>query len=238
MKIYGLQQLTLLDYPGHTACTVFLSGCNYACPYCHNSELAREAVNCGAIDERWFFDFLDRRKNVLEGVAITGGEPTIYSSLYDFIKEIKSHGYLVKLDTNGSNPSLLEDLIEDRLVDYVAMDIKSDPGRYAFACGKRYVAMDKVGSSIKLLIQGGEAGKIDYEFRTTVVDELLGPEDFKAIGKLIHGAKRYYIQPFVDSPSVPCRGFHTPSMKKLSKCLQAVGTMDVEIVEIRGSVMK
>ena len=233
MQIYGLQRLTLLDFPGRVACTVFVTGCNFRCPFCHNMDLAELSVDTGLFDEEDFFDFLEDRKGILDGVAITGGEPLLNPEIEIFMRRIKNHGYLVKLDTNGSNPRELRECIASGLVDYVAMDIKSSPGKYASACGKSHVPMDKIRESIKIL----KRSDVDYEFRTTVVDELHDVNDFEQIGRLIEGADVYYIQPFVDSPGVPCRGFHPPTWEKLVKCQNAVQG-HVGEVSVRGSVLQ
>jgi len=233
MRIYGLQRLTLLDFPGQVACTVFLSGCNFRCPYCHNMGLAELHVDSGLLDEEDFFDFLEDRKGILDGVAITGGEPLLNPEVELFLRRIKDLGFLVKLDTNGSNPRELRECINAGLVDYIAMDIKSSPGKYASACGKQHVQMEKIKESIKIIKRSG----VDYEFRTTAVDELHDVDDFEQIGRLIDGADAYYIQPFVDSPGVPCCGFHPPTWEKLVKCQNAVGG-HVGEVSVRGTVLQ
>jgi len=227
LKISGLQKLTLLDYPGHTACTVFLSGCNFRCPFCHNYELATGKSNAN-ISEDELFEFLKTRSAVLDGVAITGGEPCINKELIPFIERVRSLGFMVKLDTNGAYPFVLEILLSRHLVDYVAMDIKNSEKKYAATCGLSFIDFAQIRKSIDFIIRSD----IPYEFRTTVVDELHDTSDFTSIGELIHGAKSYYLQSFVDRESVPFSGFHSPSHEKLNECKEAVQSF-VQNVYIR-----
>ena len=192
MKISGLQKLSLVDFDGHIGCTIFLSGCNFACPFCHNSRLVKN--NEAEIPQGEVMEYLVKRKNMLDSVTISGGEPTIYPDLPDFIAKIKKLGYLIKLDTNGTNPQMIKDLFEYNLIDYVAMDIKNSYRNYNLTCGK-ILDIDKIKESIKYIMNCG----IDYEFRTTLVDGHHNHEDIKAIGKMIKNAKRYYLQKFEDS---------------------------------------
>ena len=195
MLIGGLQKLTLIDYPGKIACTVFTVGCNFRCHFCHNPELidpARFKLS-EIIEEKSFFDFLNSRRGLLDGVCITGGEPTLYPDLPEFIKKIKALGFFVKLDTNGTNPEMLLALVAEKLIDYAAMDIKTSPRKdsYEKVTG---VAVDfnNVQKSIKAIMQGG----LEYEFRTTVVPALHSEEDILEIADFIKGAKKYYLQKF------------------------------------------
>ena len=192
MKISGLQKLTLLDYPGKMACTVFTYGCNFRCPFCHNALLVTEE-NSDCIDEDEFFSFLKKRQGILDGVCISGGEPTLQKDLPEFISKIKALGYYVKLDTNGSSPLLLKKLIEEKLIDYVAMDIKNSPAKYDITCGCR-VDIDVVKQSVSIIKQSG----IDHEFRTTTVKEYHRAEDFEVIADWIEGSK-YFLQHFENS---------------------------------------
>lgn len=196
MTIGGLQKFTLLDYPGKIAATVFLVGCNFQCPFCDNPDLVLpEAIKIAPkIKERQFFDFLKERKNLLEGVVICGGEPTIHKDLPIFIKKIKKLGFSVKLDTNGSNPEMLKKLIADKLLDYVAMDVKAPKEKYEEVSGAE-VDIEAIEKSIEIL----KSNKLDYEFRTTVVPTLLSKEDILKIVKWISPAKKYFLQNF--SPS-------------------------------------
>jgi len=190
MIIAGLQKLTLIDYPGKLACTVFLSGCNFRCPWCYSAELVlpEKIKDQPKIPEKELFDFLKEKKGLIEGVVICGGEPTVQKGLIVFIKKIKDLGYLAKLDTNGSNPETLKALIDKDLIDYVAMDIKLPKERYKEIFSK----VDNIQKSIDILKQD----KVDYEFRTTVVPSVLKKEDIVKIGQWISGAKKYYLQNF------------------------------------------
>ena len=193
MKISGLQKLTLLDYPGKMACTVFTYGCNFRCGFCHNALLVTEE-NSDNISEDEFFSFLKKRQGILEGVCITGGEPTLQPDLREFITKVRSLGYAVKLDTNGTNPRLLKSLIQENLLDYVAMDIKHSPDKYDFICGCE-VDIDSIKESVSIIIDSG----IDHEFRTTTVREYHTAEDFDAIAEWIKGDSKYFLQHFKDS---------------------------------------
>lgn len=195
MKISGLQKMTLLDYPGKVAATVFTGGCNFRCPYCHNAPLVLNDRDVQDISEEVFFDFLAKRKGLLDGVCISGGEPLLQREIERFISEIRSLGFLVKLDTNGSVPSKLKELVGDGLIDYVAMDIKNSPASYARTAGTSEDILPKVKQSVAFLL----AGHVEYEFRTTVVKGFHTKEDFATIGEWIQGARRYFLQNFVDS---------------------------------------
>ncbi len=212
MKIHGLQKMTLLDFPGRVACTVFLGGCDMRCPFCHNAELidgSAEAI----MDETELLAFLEKRRGLLDGVAFTGGEPTLRKDLPDLFRRIKAMGYPIKLDTNGLHPDRLKALLDEGLVDYVAMDIKNCPEKYAVTAGLETVDLDKIQQSIDLL----KNGTVDYEFRTTVVDELHEAEDFEKIGAWIAGARAYYLQAFTDRDTVVFENLHAPSRE----CMEA-----------------
>ena len=236
MKIHGLQKMTLLDFPGHVACTVFLGGCDLRCPYCHNYELATGQAP-PIMEEEELFSFLSKRKGLLDGVAITGGEPCLHPDLPVFIGRIKAMGYPVKLDTNGTHPAVLREVLEKGLVEYVAMDIKNSPSKYALTAGiaqpgeplQTAPFVDKIRESAGLLMASG----IDYEFRTTVVDELHEVQNFDEIGKWIAGARRYFLQCFTDRDTVPFGGLSAPSKEKLSACAERVRAY-VQDVQIRG----
>ena len=210
MKLHGLQKMTLLDFPGHVACTVFLGGCDFRCPFCHNFELV-DGTAPAVMEDREFFSFLEKRHGLLDGVAITGGEPCLHPDLPAFIRKIREMGFGVKLDTNGDHPTLLRELLREGLVDYVAMDIKNSPSRYAETVGLESLDLTPVRESVRILMED----TADYEFRTTVVDELHGEDDCRAIGDWIRGAKRYFLQPFTDRDTVPFEGFHAPSDERL-----------------------
>ncbi|MFH1036829.1 MAG: anaerobic ribonucleoside-triphosphate reductase activating protein [Patescibacteria group bacterium] len=193
MPIGGLQKLTLIDYPGHLAATVFLTGCNFRCPWCYSSEivLPEKIKKQPKISEKELFEFLKERKELIEGVVICGGEPTTSKELVPLVKKIKEMGFLVKLDTNGSNPKTLKKLISDKLVDYVAMDIKAPKDKYGEITGVK-IDVKKIQESIDTL----KEGKVDYEFRTTIVPTLHTKEDILKMARWISGAKKYYLQNF------------------------------------------
>ena len=210
MKIYGLQKMTLLDFPGRVACTVFLGLCDFRCPYCHNFELV-DGTAVPLMEEEEFFSFLSKRKGLLDGVAVTGGEPTIHADLPEFVRRIRSLGFPVKLDTNGYHPDMLRRLLEEKLIDYAAMDIKNSPEKYASTAGRETLDLSPVRESIALLMGSGT----DYEFRTTVVKEFHEQRDFEEIGKMIEGAGKYYLQSFADRDSVPFGGLSAPSKEEM-----------------------
>ena len=191
MTFGGLEKFTLIDYPGKIACVAYTIGCNFRCPYCHNPELVDETVE-SRITEKEFFDFLGERTHILEGVVITGGEPTMHGDLPAVMERIKSLGYLVKLDTNGTNPVMLHQVVEAGIVDYVAMDIKSPLRKYS-ATVARPVDIEAIQSSIDFLL----SAPVEYEFRTTVIKGMQTPEDIEEMGKEIKGARRYFLQKFI-----------------------------------------
>lgn len=227
MDIHGLQKMTLLDFPGRVACTVFLGGCDLRCPFCHNAELI-DGTAKPVMDSAELLEFLRKRKGLLDGVAVTGGEPLL-RDLTGLFSEIKALGYPVKLDTNGFHPDRLRALLEARLVDYVAVDIKNSPERYAETVGLPSVDLAPLYDTVALLL-GCET---EYEFRTTVVDELHDRESFRAIGELIRGAARYYLQPFTDRDTVIFSGLHAPSATALETYAGTVKPF-VSNVSIRG----
>ena len=227
--IKGLQTLTLLDYPGKVACTVFTGGCNFRCPFCHNGGIVLNPGAEPSIPAEKVFDLLKKRKGVLEGVCITGGEPTLWKGLWDFAKEIKAMGYSVKLDTNGTNPELMHKLILAGVVDYVAMDVKNCPDKYAETIGVKGFNIQPVKDSVRLLLQG-TAG---YEFRTTVVKGMHTPQDIVEIGKWIQGADKYFIQPYRDSDLVIDRSCERHSDEELQAILAAAREY-VPAAELRG----
>lgn len=209
MLILGLTKTTLLDYPGHVAAALFAGGCNFRCPYCHNSDIVLKSNSLTAIADREILSFLNKRRSVLTGVCITGGEPTLYSDLPDLITQIRKLGYLVKLDTNGTNPQMLHDLIRAGLIDYCAMDIKNSPEKYGVTTGfpKDCAAFNltAIEESVEILMHQNQ---ISYEFRTTIVKELHDETDMLAISQWIAGAEAYFLQSYKDSDGVFCQGFH------------------------------
>ena len=192
VKIAGFQKLTLLDFPGKTACTVFTWGCNLRCPFCHNAGLVTEPLTDSVTTDE-LYAFLRKRAGLLDGVCVTGGEPLLQPDLPDFLLPIRDMGYAVKLDTNGTNPEKLREICESGLIDMVAMDIKNCPEKYAATAGTERISIDAVHRSVRYLMQ---QGKIPYEFRTTVVRQYHTAEDFAAIGKWIRGADAYFLQNF------------------------------------------
>ena len=202
MQIHGFNKTTLLDFPGHLASTVFTGGCNMRCPYCQNADLVLNPMSQPLISEEVVFDHIKKRKGIIEGVCITGGEPTLQADLEDFIKRLKELGVMVKLDSNGYRPEVLKRLMENGLLDYVAMDIKSSLDDYHTVAGVK-LDTSLIKESIDLL----KNGPIDYEFRTTVVKELHSKETFEKIGELLSGAKQYFLQGYIDSERVIERRF-------------------------------
>lgn len=198
MLILGMQKTTLLDYPGKVATTLFTGGCNFRCPYCHNRDLVMPPADVFAYSMDEIFEHLNKKKKILDGVCITGGEPTLHKDLPEFIKQIKDLGLLVKLDSNGTNPSMLKSLIDNSLIDYVAMDIKHAKDKYnTIACMKTF-DIEPIQESINILMEG----KIDYEFRTTIMKECHNSQDMEAIGRWLKGAKAYYLQSYKESEQV------------------------------------
>ncbi|MBQ9940379.1 MAG: anaerobic ribonucleoside-triphosphate reductase activating protein [Clostridia bacterium] len=197
MVFGGLQKLTLLDFPGKVACTVFTKGCNFYCPFCHNAFLVNNSP-VPDIHEDEILSFLKKRTGVLDGVCITGGEPLINPGIHNFIKEVKSLGFAVKLDTNGYLPEKLESLVNEGLIDYVAMDVKNCFEKYDVTSGCKNTDISKIKKSISFLL----SDKVDYEFRTTVVKPLHTPRDIESLAAQISGAKRYFLQNYVDSGNI------------------------------------
>jgi len=228
MKIHGLQKMTLLDFPGKVACTVFLGGCDWRCPFCHNFELA-DGTAKPVMDSEELLDFLKKRTGLLDAAAFTGGEPCLHRELPELIRSIRDMGFAVKLDTNGCHPDMLNVMLEQGLLDYVAMDIKNSPAKYPMTVGMPEVDMVPVYESIDLLLKGS----CRCEFRTTVVKELHEEADFEEIGKMIAGADKYFLQSFTDRDSVPFTGLHAPDEQDLKK-FAAIAALYVKNVELRG----
>ena len=229
MKIHGLQKMTLLDFPGRVACTVFLGGCDMRCPFCHNAELI-DGTAPAVMESDGLLDFLKKRQGLLDGVAVTGGEPLLRGKeLAELAEKIRELGYPLKLDTNGTHPERLRELIDRGLVQYVAMDIKNSPERYAQTCGLETMDLGPVRESAALLMEGRTA----YEFRTTVVAELHDEESFRGIGEWIAGAQQYFLQKFTDRDTVPFEGFHAPSDEQM-KLYRAVAREYIPGAELRG----
>ena len=234
MRICGLNKTTLLDYPGHVAATVFAGGCNFRCPYCHNSDLVLAPGNIQEIPRQELEAFLTKRKGVLQGICITGGEPTLQNELDQFIRWVKDLGYLVKLDTNGYQPEVLERLLREQLLDYVAMDIKASKENYSLAVGMD-VELGPIEESVRLLMDS----KIPYEFRTTVVKGIHKIEEFAQIGQWLSGATAYYLQAYRENEKElmrvtgRARAFGTFSRTEMEQ-MQALAQKYIPIVGIRG----
>lgn len=217
MNIHGLQKMTLLDFPEHIACTVFLGGCDFRCPYCHNFELV-DGSAAPLMDDEKFFGFLEKRHGLLDGVAITGGEPLMRTDIADFIRKIRAMGFKVKLDTNGYHPERLQELYREGLLDYVAMDIKNSLPKYGLTVGLDYLDTQRILKSISIIMNSG----IPYEFRTTVVHDLHSDEDFVEIGEMIKGASHYYLQQYTERDTVPDKNLTAPSEEDMERYLGIV----------------
>lgn len=204
MKFGGFQKLSLLNYPDKMACAVFTIGCNFRCPYCHNAELV-----CGEsrqIDTEQVLAYLNKRKEILDGICISGGEPLMTDRVLPFMEKVKELGYLIKLDTNGSYPERLQTVITEGLVDHAAMDVKNTAAGYAETIGLPEAPLAQIRESINIL----KEGRIPYEFRTTVVQEFHSADDIREIAAELSGAAVWYLQPFRDAPEVPLKGLHAP----------------------------
>ncbi len=215
MRIYGLQKLSLVDYPGKTAAVLFTGGCNFRCPFCHNFGLVQDPGE--PLDDGEVFGYLKKRTGLLDAVVITGGEPLIHPDIADLIEKVRALGYPVKLDTNGTFPARLAELLTRGLVDYVAMDIKNSREKYYLTAGCD-VDLDSVNKSIMLL----KSGTTDFEFRTTVVSQLHEEEDFVNIGEWIKGGEKYYLQRFKDSENVPYGNLTAPSDSEMERFLSVI----------------
>ena len=234
MKIAGLQKMTLLDYPGKVACTVFLPGCNFCCPFCHNAELLDGTIS-PVVDDGELLEFLEKRRGVLDAVCVSGGEPTLHPGLGDLLRAIKDMGYLVKLDTNGYRPDVLKQLAADGVLDYVAMDIKNSPPKYAVTAGVNMLDLTALEESIAFLM----TGELDYEFRTTVAAQLHDAQSVREMGQwlltLSGGMKirRFFLQPFVDRDTVVYSGLSAPTEEELNHYILCMEPF-AEMAEIRG----
>ena len=228
LLIKGFQKLTLLDYPGKTACTVFTGGCNYRCPFCHNAGLVTR-LDTGIIEESEVFEHLKKRQGILDGIAISGGEPLLQSGIEDFLAKIKELGYEIKLDTNGSFPKELKSIIDKGLCDFVAMDIKNSKERYPETVGISTFDISAVEECVNILMNG----TVDFEFRTTVTKNFHTIEGIENIGKWIKGVEKYYLQNFVDSGNLIDSNVTGVSKEEMKEMLEAVKKY-VPTAEIRG----
>ena len=228
MVIHGIQKLTLVDYPGHPAAILFTGDCNFRCPFCQNASLVLSSSSEPLIADEEIFSFLTKRKGMLDGVVVTGGEPTLQKDLIPYLGRLKGLGYLVKLDTNGYRPDVLEKSMESGYVDYVAMDIKTSLDEYPVVAGIKNLDVSRIERSVELL----KSGAVDYEFRTTVVEPLHHKENFEKIGELLKGCRRYYLQSFVDSGNIIGKNCFPPSQEQLKNYLKTVSNY-IESVSIR-----
>ena len=229
MVIHGLQKLTLLDYPGHTACTVFTGRCNWRCPFCHNASLVLRPEEQPVIDQEEFFAFLKKRRGLLDGVAVTGGEPTLNRDLPDFLRRVKEQGFETKLDTNGTNPTMLREILSAGLADYVAMDIKAGRDNYPAVTGTVRPGLAAVEESVELL----KACGVEHEFRTTVVRELHSEADFADIGRWLRGEERYFLQAFKDSGDL-VSGSCSPCTREEMERFLSIVRESIPGAELRG----
>lgn len=211
LKIHGFNKTTLLDYPGRLAATIFLGDCNFRCPFCHNMNLVLNSKEEPYIEDKEVLEYLDKRKNILEGVCISGGEPTLHLELTDFIREIKKLGLNVKLDSNGYRPEIIMNLKEEGLIDYIAMDIKAPKDKYCQVAGVKSLDMDRIQKSIDYIMNNFD----EYEFRTTVVKELHTRDDILNIAEWLKGCKKYKLQNYRESEGVMVAGFSSYTDKEL-----------------------
>jgi pyruvate formate lyase activating enzyme len=229
MQINGFSKTTLLDYPKHLAATIFLGGCNMRCPFCHNASLVTGVTSQPIIPEQEVLSYLIKRKGILEGVCITGGEPSLYPDLIEFIAKIKVLGLKVKLDTNGTNPKMIKSLVADRLIDYIAMDIKNSKEKYSTTVGLSDFNLEPIIESVNFLL----TSTLDYEFRTTIVKEYHTEEDMLSIGKWLFGAKAYFLQSYTDSGDILLPGLHNHPKETLEEYVRLLTPL-IPTVAIRG----
>lgn len=228
MKVFGFEKLSMVDFPGHLCCTVFTGGCNFKCPFCQNSDLVK-MQNLREINQDEIFSYLSKRKGVIDSVCVSGGEPTIYPDLEQFIVKIKSLGFLVKLDTNGTNYEMLKRLIENNLVDYVAMDIKNSLSTYGETAGTNFVDLENIKKSVELL----KRNLVDYEFRTTLVKQFHSTSTITEMANWLNGAKRIFLQHFVDNGTCLQKGLNEVEKQDAEKFLDILKN-HVNHVELRG----
>jgi len=229
MKIHGFQKTTLLDFPEKVACTVFTGGCNFRCPFCHNAPLVLDPDSAPLFDEDEIISYLIKRRGILDGLCVTGGEPLMNADIGDFLRRVKDVRLAVKVDTNGTFPARLKALVNDGLVNYVAMDIKNSPEKYAATAGVPNMSLDKIQESVDFLL----SGKVDFEFRTTAAKETHTPDDFVKIGKWISGTPRYFIQAYKSSGNLIGTELTPMSKEEYTECLHAVEPF-VKYAKIRG----
>ena len=229
MRICGIQKLSMVDFPGKLAATVFTGGCNLRCPFCHNALLVTQLDDNPRIEEDDILTFLKTRKNLLDGVVLSGGEPLLQKGAADFLQKVKDLGFAVKLDTNGFFPDVLKDILSRGIVDYVAMDIKNSREKYAGTCGLDHTDLGRLDASLDALRQSG----VDYELRTTVVQELHTEADMESIGNWLAGTPRYFLQKFVDSGNLISSGLHGVEKVQMERFADIVRP-HIPVVKLRG----
>ena len=230
MKLYGMEKLSLVDFDGKITCTIFTGGCNFACPFCHNSSLVLNPTLNQELPFQEVIDYLTLRRKMVDAVCITGGEPTLYPDLKDYFKIFKDMGFITKLDTNGTNPKMIKELVEEGLVDYVAMDVKNSFASYFKTIGVESTRLlEKVKESINYLLEG----HVDYEFRTTIVDELHSYEDIAQLTQMLKGAKRYYLQKFKASEYCIRQGLHEVKIEDAKRFVETLKE-NISDVNLRG----
>ena len=227
MIINGFEKLSLVDYPGYTAATVFTGACNMRCPFCHNAVLVIDAQHQPIVEEQYVLDYLNKRKGIIDGLCITGGEPTLQKDLAEFIKRCRETGVKIKLDSNGTNPNVLKDLINQNLLDYVAMDIKNCKNKYSITANAS-IDLNKIQESIDIL----EASNVDHEFRTTLVKEFHTIEDVEKIAQWLDGTKKYYLQKFEDKGGCIEDGLHEIPLDQAHK-MRNIARNFIKLVELR-----
>ena len=227
MEFVGIDKFSLLDYEDKVSCVLFCKPCNFRCPFCHNGKTVLEADTFIPFED--ILDYLRSRKGLIDAVVVSGGEPTLMPDLKEKCSQLKELGFLVKLDTNGTNPSVVKDLFNAKLIDYVAMDIKNAPGKYSLTTGTKAIDIDRIKETIDFLIASG----IDYEFRTTLIDEFHSKDDMDEMGKLIKGAKKLFLQKFVERDSCIQLGLHEVSKENAEEFKKVLSNY-VDRVELRG----
>ncbi len=227
MDFVGIDKFSLLDFEDRISCVLFCKPCNYRCPFCHNGTTVLEAETVIPFED--ILEYLESRKGLIDAVVVSGGEPTLMPDLKEKIIKLKELGFLIKLDTNGTNPEVVKDLYENHLIDYVAMDIKNSFVKYAMTVGVKNAFLDKISQTIKFLMTSG----IDYEFRTTLIDEFHNEQDMRDIAETIKGAKRLYLQKYVDRESCIAHGFHEVSKEKAERFVDILKG-NIEQVALRG----
>lgn len=229
MLISGIEKFSMVDFGDKISCTVFTPGCNFRCPFCQNGGLVTDAAEQPLLDEEKIFDYLKLRRGLVDAVCVTGGEATLQAGLDEFFARAHELGYITKLDSNGLKPDVIESLLDDGLVDYVAMDIKNSPAKYAMTCGLPRVDLATIERSIRLIMDKAK----DYEFRTTIIKEFHTAEDFAAMAQMIKGAKRYYMQKYKDSEGCISHGYtaiEKPEAEEYAKLFEG----KVDFVGYRG----